>query len=168
MAVDLLRETTFGQLARYATGNRVFLYPEEKPGFECPADYAEGAGGMTRHRSRKSEKDELARGPRDIEETINPTEPTIQEDKVAADTEDDEDSSSTDETEAEKEAQRTSNLHRTESLPYSPERLEIDRIATLDRTKSIPIKPAVTADGTILVDWYVPTPFSHTTSFCLI
>ena len=37
--MDLVREAPVGQLIRYLTGNRVFLYPEEQPGYELPATY---------------------------------------------------------------------------------------------------------------------------------
>ncbi|CAG8930861.1 unnamed protein product [Penicillium salamii] len=34
---DLIRDTPLGQISRYLTGNRVFLYPDELPGFQCPS-----------------------------------------------------------------------------------------------------------------------------------
>lgn len=160
MATDLIRETAFGQIVRYATGNRVFLYPEEKPGFQCPSDYINGPDEK-KHR-RNSKKEESTRPPRDVEEALQPTEPTIPADKISPDSEDDSSSSSSNAS-AEKLAQQTSNLHRTESLPYSPERLEVERIATLERAKSHPIHPTVTSDGTILVDWYVFFAFHSST-----
>ncbi|KAF2839415.1 putative caffeine resistance protein 5 [Patellaria atrata CBS 101060] len=39
MVSDLIRDAPFGQIMRWITGNRVFLYEEEKPGFVYPADY---------------------------------------------------------------------------------------------------------------------------------
>jgi MFS transporter, DHA1 family, multidrug resistance protein len=151
--MDLLRETTFGQLMRYATGNRVFLYPEEKADFELPKGYGEGdldGHDLEKPKSRKShDLRPHSRGGKDLEEGL--AQPQSQEAALAIETEDDDSSSSSES--VDKEAQQTSNLHRTESLPYSPERLEIDRIATLERTKSIPIKPTKTEDGTTLVDW---------------
>jgi DHA1 family multidrug resistance protein-like MFS transporter len=33
---DIVRDAPFGQLVRFATGNRLFLYPEEVPGFKVP------------------------------------------------------------------------------------------------------------------------------------
>jgi MFS transporter, DHA1 family, multidrug resistance protein len=38
---DLLRDAPLGQIIRYATGNRVLLYPEERPDFELPKSYTE-------------------------------------------------------------------------------------------------------------------------------
>ncbi|RDW67539.1 hypothetical protein BP6252_08935 [Coleophoma cylindrospora] len=36
---DFIRDTTFGQVARYALGGRLFKFPEEKPGFQLPGDH---------------------------------------------------------------------------------------------------------------------------------
>lgn len=36
---DLIRDAPIGQLIRYITKNKVLLYPEERPGFQCPAGY---------------------------------------------------------------------------------------------------------------------------------
>jgi hypothetical protein len=33
---DILRDSAFEQLIRLATGNKYFLYEEEKPGFKVP------------------------------------------------------------------------------------------------------------------------------------
>ncbi|OAL50994.1 MFS general substrate transporter [Pyrenochaeta sp. DS3sAY3a] len=46
---EILRDAPFGQFARYLTNNRVFLYPEEKPGFQCPDVY------FTGHQSESTE-----------------------------------------------------------------------------------------------------------------
>lgn len=40
---EIIRDAPFGQLVRYVTHNRVFKYPEELPGFECPETYKVGA-----------------------------------------------------------------------------------------------------------------------------
>jgi DHA1 family multidrug resistance protein-like MFS transporter len=36
--MDTIRESPLGQLLRAITGNRILLYPEEKPGFVLPAN----------------------------------------------------------------------------------------------------------------------------------
>lgn len=38
---DLIRDAPIGQLIRWVTNNRVLLYPEEKPDFQCPTCYAD-------------------------------------------------------------------------------------------------------------------------------
>lgn len=37
---DLIRDAPIGQLIRYITRNRVLLYPEERPDFNCPETYS--------------------------------------------------------------------------------------------------------------------------------
>lgn len=36
---DFFRDTTFGQTVRFLSGKRLFLHPEEKPGFVLPPEY---------------------------------------------------------------------------------------------------------------------------------
>ncbi|RDW74217.1 hypothetical protein BP5796_07659 [Coleophoma crateriformis] len=36
---DFIRDTTFGQVARYSLGGRIFKFPEERPGFQLPGDH---------------------------------------------------------------------------------------------------------------------------------
>lgn len=54
---EILRDAPFGQFARYLTKNRVFLYPEEKPGFQCPDVYFTGheAKSTTEHEKQDHE-----------------------------------------------------------------------------------------------------------------
>jgi len=44
---DLLRDAPLGQIIRYATRNRVFLYPEERPDFELPKSYTDSSSADT-------------------------------------------------------------------------------------------------------------------------
>jgi MFS transporter, DHA1 family, multidrug resistance protein len=48
--------------------------------------------------------------------------------------------------------QRT--LTRTSTIPYTPERFDVEQAIEAHRTKSIVLAPTKTSDGTILVDWY--------------
>ena len=36
---QVFRDSFFGQIVRYATGNKYFKYPEEEPGFQIPEEY---------------------------------------------------------------------------------------------------------------------------------
>lgn len=36
---DLIRDAPIGQIIRWVTRNRVLLYPEERPDFQCPSTY---------------------------------------------------------------------------------------------------------------------------------
>lgn len=40
---DLIRDTTFGQIVRFATGNKRLLYPEEHADFKVPDCYTTSA-----------------------------------------------------------------------------------------------------------------------------
>lgn len=39
--LDTLRDAPLGQIIRYVTGDRVLLYPEERPDFELPKSYTD-------------------------------------------------------------------------------------------------------------------------------
>ncbi|KAF7289675.1 Benomyl methotrexate resistance protein [Mycena chlorophos] len=39
MVADLIRDSTFGQIANFASKGRIFPYPEQKPGYVVPARY---------------------------------------------------------------------------------------------------------------------------------
>lgn len=41
--METIREAPFGQLVRWISGNRVFLYPEERHDFVYPVSHAESA-----------------------------------------------------------------------------------------------------------------------------
>lgn len=41
MVWDIIRDSTFGQLVRLATGNKYFQYPEERPHFEFSRSYGD-------------------------------------------------------------------------------------------------------------------------------
>lgn len=36
---DIIRDSTAGQIIRFASGGRVFLYPEERPSWQWPTQY---------------------------------------------------------------------------------------------------------------------------------
>ena len=52
----------------------------------------------------------------------------------------------------EQEPTRALRLQRTQTMPYTNERLAVEKGLEIERTKSRPILPARTADGTVLVD----------------
>jgi DHA1 family multidrug resistance protein-like MFS transporter len=43
--MDIVRDSTLGQLVRWVTGNKVLLYPEENPGFAFQKTNTEEFGG---------------------------------------------------------------------------------------------------------------------------
>lgn len=146
---DLLREAPLGQAIRWITRNKVLQYPEEKPGFELPAEYnallnsspdekshhaSRTASAATRERTRPSSR---SSSPSDLTTDLEKakTEPTPHDQDPAT-------------------LQLTRTKSRLETTPYTEERLEIEAELALERTQTKPIAPTKTSDGTILVDWY--------------
>lgn len=158
---DIVRDSTFRQLIQWVTGNRVFLYPEEKPGFKCPNPYSskdeksassldgellKGTEGELR-RNTDNNGETPARNSRDFLEAVE---------RSVADIEKAESLSSdlSDSQEMHRVRSAASNLQRTERLPYTPERYAAEQAMALEGTKSIPIEPVKTTDGDVLLDGY--------------
>jgi DHA1 family multidrug resistance protein-like MFS transporter len=158
---DLIREAPFGQVVRWVTKNKYFQYPEEKPNFKCPHSYTCKDGEKHPHlHPQQSHKSHTADVGGDVEKqndappgdvsdapSTEPMDPSIQ--KLDTKTSDDSISPEVERTE-------TLGLQRTQTLPYTNERLAIEHELAIEKTKSRPIAPAVTVDGTILVDWSDP------------
>lgn len=145
---DIFREAPFGQLVRILSGNRFFLYPEERKDFHCPHCYhvdATLALDKIAEQSSDSETNDVG--------SIKASRTATQDTKL--DLEKSATSSDPDvEDGQEQEPAQALGLQRTQTLPYTNERLEIEKRLQVEKTKSRPILPARTADGTILVDWY--------------
>ena len=142
----LLRETAFGQLVRLTpSGKKIFPYPEELPDFVCPKEYQDAGD---------SEKIAEAEGiTPDHESDGTPTPPEFE--KIRTPQPDFERiKTHRDSTSGDVERALSLVKSRTNTLPYTEERLEVDRELAVEKTKSRPIIPQRTADGTILVDWY--------------
>jgi DHA1 family multidrug resistance protein-like MFS transporter len=150
---DLFREAAFGQLVRLVTGNRFFKYPEEKDDFTCPSSYQDKARS-------DAEKDiaEKEIGPADAQDEVTDlTKIETQQEEV--DLEKAETSSSSGgSTNINRTA--TLGLQRTQTVPFSADRIAVEAALAVEKTKSRPILPARTADNTILADWYVRYFFS--------
>lgn len=129
---DLLREAPIGQLLRFITRNKVLQYPEEKPGYELPEAYRNALEGKSPP-SRSGASSPTP--PHDIEKTVPLTEIPPRHDLEARLT-------------------LTRTKSRTNTAPFSEERLEVENELALERTKTIPIVPQKTSDGNVLVDWY--------------
>ena len=161
---DLIREAAIGQIIRYVTAKRFFKYPEEEPDFIVPEAYAH-PDSILKTRTRREEL---------VTEPIGriPTDNNLQESESNLDTS--ADSVQESNTDLEKAVTQYEGIHpepvgphgypttlgirrtksREETVPFSPERMQVERIMTIERATSAPIVPAVTNDGDILVDWY--------------
>ncbi|KAK5118537.1 hypothetical protein LTR85_008002 [Meristemomyces frigidus] len=132
---DLIRDAPLGQLLRYISRKKLFMYPEERAGFEIPIQYVIRAGAEKLAEGGSSAESPLSAGSESADEK------TLQRQVTTID--------------AELESlgmTRTKSKHY--SLPYSSDRVAAEGQLALERTKSIPIIPQTTSDGIILVDWY--------------
>jgi DHA1 family multidrug resistance protein-like MFS transporter len=156
---DLLREAPFGQLIRLLTGNKFFKYPEEKPDFICPSSYKDGSQlPLEKIAEKENSAAEMSKDatPNDSPE-LNKI-PTQQEE---VDLEKAETRSTTSSSGGSTGFNRTATLglQRTQTVPFTADRLAIEQALAVEKTKSRPILPARTADNTILADWYIPCLF---------
>ena len=145
---DLFREAPFGQLVRILSGNRFFLYPEEKEDFHCPRCYHPDAS-LPSEKIAEPGSDSDTNGVASIKATRTATHDSEVNLRKSA--------TSSDpyaENDQEQETAQALGLQRTQTMPYTNERLEVEKRLQVARTKSRPILPARTEDGTILVDWY--------------
>lgn len=151
----ILRDAPFGQLTRYITGNRIFLYPEELPGFKCPHGY---------------DKEEKSKDPVDKNNEIEgggTNEPALEKIDTLPTSLTRSASSSTSSS-SDAVADEALRLHATHTLPWTPARLEAEialqkshttQTATHPHTQ--PIVPTKTSANTVLVDWYTTSDPSN-------
>jgi len=135
--LDILREAPLGQAIRLISGNRYLRYPEERPDFELPAEYA----ALLNHQEKSKLQPHIFQRP-DFDSTSqnrsnNETHDTAPKDE-------------------EPSLERLATFRTVSSIrtaPYNNERLQAEQALDMERTKSIPIAPKHSA-GLILVDWY--------------
>ncbi|KIW12473.1 hypothetical protein PV08_09750 [Exophiala spinifera] len=138
----LLRDAPVGQLIRWVTRNQYFQYPEEQSNFQIPPSY------QTETKTARSEATTPAIE-KDLEHLPGPdalmrADTAVDRESVAA------------------LSDRTlSKIMTRPELSQVNTRADLEeaytnatRQETLKTQPSRPIKPAVTSDGTILVDWY--------------
>ena len=146
---DILREAPFGQIVRLLTRNKYFLYPEEKPDFHYPHCYQDdGNPKLDKIQDLDTEIKSNEGKETDAANDLRPHQTVTDIEKASRSSDDESDSDS------DLERQTTLGLQRTQTLPFTDERLEIEQRLAIEKTKSRPIVPAKTADGTILADWY--------------
>lgn len=155
-----------GQLIRYVTKNKVLLYPEEQPDFQCPSCYQTNAGSESKTVSTPLSPAESPAG--ESEKAALPkkdsAEPLPQDEAPAHRPESIEKVSSPATPATEKDFDLTQIA--TTGLSRVDTRVTIEKIhtrrdleqayttATLEKGPTRPIIPETLDDGTILVDWY--------------
>jgi DHA1 family multidrug resistance protein-like MFS transporter len=127
---DIIRDSAFGQLVRLATGNRYFLYEEEKPGFKIP-DYGQ--------RANKSEK---------VEESATPgtEDPSRSRTDVATDSA------------AETVVDTPNTGTALTQMTHVPSPVDVEKALSSvdgdDGNMGSVMAPKRTENGTVLIDWY--------------
>lgn len=160
----IVRDAPFGQLARYITGNRIFLYPEELPGFQCPHGYDKDEKSPARDVEEQREAEA-----RNVEPTSEPALEKIDTLPISIARPTSSSSSSQNDTTP---ADETLHLHPTHTLPWTPARLEAEIALQKSKSKSHtitqpshldpePILPTKTSENTVLVDWYTTSDPSN-------
>ena len=143
--LDLWRDAPFGQLVRYLTRNKVFRYPEEEPDFQCPSTYSvEG----------KLPPTVISRSVKNMSQEKISTNGGDATTTPALDSNIEKLSDTTSDVDSDLERQTTLGIRRTQTRPFTEERLECEQRLAAARIASIPIVPIKTADGVTLVDWY--------------
>ena len=123
--LDLIREAPLGQAIRLVSRNRLLQYPEEKPGFELPAQYIDQLESKHRPVNSKNNSDSDDNTHCGINSSGSSCFAPRSSDELQP---------------------------HSEQRPVDVEKAE--QQLDLQRTQSAPIVPQKTADGVLLVDWY--------------
>jgi DHA1 family multidrug resistance protein-like MFS transporter len=152
MAAELMRDAPIGQLLRWVTGNRILLYPEERPDFQLPTGYRPYDPVHEKHTSSVASTtlapSPYTPDPDDLEKAhLEPVEPQSRHPSDVdrhhlerLDTAEDVEFRGTDTQRSDLEKAVTNRSHLM--------------IASLARPPTQPIVPERTHDGLILVDFY--------------
>lgn len=147
---DLIRESPFGQIVRWATKNKVFQYPEEKPDFQLPEAYVTAINSEKQKPLSATPSTTLSRSGSNVNGSDPEKEheadhlPNARLSTVAT----------LNSPEAGHEPELVRTRSRQETTPYTQDRFDVERQESLSRAESRPIAPVKTSNGDILVDWY--------------
>ncbi|KAK5020134.1 hypothetical protein LTR16_001358, partial [Cryomyces antarcticus] len=168
--MDLFRDAPFGQIVRYLSGSKFFSYPDERAEFDYLSCYdgtykfgqdnccdhekhkelaLDNEAGEAEHtpsaRAHSSSEDDVDREKaKELAVDNGPAEFGAAKPPAA--------DGSSETSDVERGA--SLGLQRTQTLPYTNERLEVERSLEIERARSRRILPSTTADGMILTDWY--------------
>jgi DHA1 family multidrug resistance protein-like MFS transporter len=129
-----IRDSPFGQLARFLTRNKAYQYADEKPGFSLPEAWQrlanDAEGPRLCDQSESTASSSSASSIAAVEDEIQP------------------------ETRIDSEAPSDSHVKLEKVATHNQVNGDAEKALKLEKTQSIPIVPRVTKDGAILVDWY--------------
>lgn len=148
---ELIREAALGQIIRFVSRNRLLKYPEEEEGFQIPFERMTNEVKLAKiNEDADSDKQEDVTPATEEEENIDRV--LTQKDK--GDDFDIEKVGSQGSRAGLDKVQSVKSLSRTQTIPFTRERFEIDQELAARRTLSLPIQPVITSSGQILVTWY--------------
>lgn len=149
---ELIREAALGQIIRFVSRNRLLKYPEEVEGFQIPFE-------RLNHQEKLAQINEDADSEKPEEEVTPATEEYENIDHVL--TQEDKGDDFDIERSATQQAHgdlgkitSVKSLSRTQTIPFTRERFELDQELAARRTLSLPIQPVITSTGQVLVTWY--------------
>ncbi|TID14377.1 putative caffeine resistance protein 5 [Venturia nashicola] len=148
---ELIREAALGQIIRFVSRNRLLKYPEEVEGFQIPFERMKHEEKLARiNEDADSDKQEEVTPATEEYENIDHV--LTQEDK--GDDFDIEKSGTQGSPAGLDKVQSVKSLSRTQTIPFTRERFEVDQQLAAERTLSLPIQPVITSTGQVLVTWY--------------
>jgi MFS transporter, DHA1 family, multidrug resistance protein len=153
---EIIREAALGQIIRFVSGNRLLRYPEEEPGFQIPFERLtkqRKLSEINKEINAESEEKIATEGgePKEEAEEFEPIDNVMTAEDASEDI--DVEKAKTDQQGLGKMTSVKS-LLRTETIPFTRERFEVERELIARRTLSLPIEPIITSTGQILVTWY--------------
>ncbi|KAK1814417.1 hypothetical protein LTR12_011150 [Friedmanniomyces endolithicus] len=161
--MDAFRDSAFGQIIRYISGDKVLLYPEEKADFSWPPlDHLLSTGSEKAHTEPSTRRPHRPRSP-EIRSDGEQTTSLEADDGEKSDRKEDvtpsrrSSLSTTPDTDEPSTQATPKELSRTPSRPYTPKPNDIERAlshTSRRTTHSNVLAPTKTADGVILVEWY--------------
>ncbi|KAJ9661720.1 hypothetical protein H2201_006391 [Coniosporium apollinis] len=158
----LIRDAPIGAILRWATGNKILQYPEEKPDFHCPRCYNSSQATSTPEKAEPSlpaidtVREDVHSNRSESDDAILEKRKTLERTATASTA-----SSSASQVNRIRTTPsarpRLERVATREALEASVTREDLERqftIASVIRGPSKPVEPAKLDDGTILVDWY--------------
>jgi DHA1 family multidrug resistance protein-like MFS transporter len=159
---EIIREAALGQIIRFVSRNRLLRYPEEYPGFILPFDRLTQKRKLSEINEELNEESAAQTPPIETEleavEEAEPAEPAEPMHNVmTAEDVRDRDVEKTQTSQSHQDLNKLTSvksLSRTQTIPYTRERFEVERELIAQREVSLPIQPEITSTGQILVTWY--------------
>jgi MFS transporter, DHA1 family, multidrug resistance protein len=145
---ELIREAPLGQIIRFVSRNRLLRYPEEEPGFQIPFERMTHEKKLAELNKEINVDSETPTPPAEEYENIDHV--LTEEDKGE---DQDVEKSASNHTGMEK-LTSVQSLGRTQTIPNTRERFELEQQLAAERTLSLPIQPVITSTGQVLVTWY--------------